>query len=144
MHVEQRHNLGREEAVRRINAGVEELLGQDLPAGVVVTGVSRTWSEDTMRFSFTAKKGFFGVPISGAVQVTEDLAALDAELPGLLTAWCPNIRIGVSLLRISVGLTMAMDAGESQRVLPFCGDESVCLYGALHGRLDEPEPAGRH
>ena len=93
MHVEQRHNLGRAEAVRRINAGVEELLGRDLPAGVVVTGVSRTWSEDTMRFSFTAKKGFFGVPISGVVQVTEDLAALDAELPGLLSAFIPEEKI---------------------------------------------------
>jgi len=52
--------------------------------------------------------------------------------------------IGLSLLRISVGLTIAMAARKSQKVLPFCGDESVSFFGALHARLDEPEPAGGH
>jgi hypothetical protein len=93
MRVEQKHNLGRAEAVRRINAGIEGLLGQELPAGVVVTGVSRAWSEDTLRFSFTAKKGFFGVPISGVVRVTEELVALEADLPGILTAFIPEEKI---------------------------------------------------
>ena len=97
MHVEQTYNLGRAEAIRRIDAGVEELLQKDLPAGVAVTGFSKTWAEDTMRFSFTARKGFFGATISGVVLVTEELVALDAELPGVLTAFVPEAKIRENL-----------------------------------------------
>ena len=93
MHVEQKHTLGREEAIRRINASIEEMMSRELPAGVKVSNVTKHWTGDSMRFSFTAKKGFFGATITGVVQVTEGLVAMDAELPGILTAFISEDKI---------------------------------------------------
>ncbi|MDR3457508.1 MAG: polyhydroxyalkanoic acid system family protein [Verrucomicrobiae bacterium] len=93
MHVEQKHNLGKVEAIRRIDAMMEEAMRKGPPAGVVVTDFSKTWSADTLRLSLTAKKGFFGVNIAAAAQVTDELVTVDADLPGLLTAFVSEEKI---------------------------------------------------
>ena len=93
MRIEQKHTLGREEAIRRINVFVEDLLRKEPPAGVKVTEVTKNWTGDSMRFSFTAKKGFFGATIAGTVQVADTLVTLEAELPGILTAFVPEEKI---------------------------------------------------
>jgi len=93
MHVEQKHSLGKAEASRRIDSKIEEAMRQGPPAGIAVADFSKTWSGDTLRISFTAKKGFFGVNIAGVVQVTDDLVTMDAELPGLLTAFVSEEKI---------------------------------------------------
>ena len=93
MHIEQKHNLGKAEAIRRIDAKIEEAMRQGPPAGITMANFTKTWSGDTLRISFTAKKGFFGVNIAGVVQVTNDLVTMDADLPGLLTAFMPEEKI---------------------------------------------------
>lgn len=93
MHIEQAHALGQAEATRRLDACADELLSREFPAGVKVSGLSRTWSGGTMPFSFTAKKGFFGAKISGVIRATDQLVTLDAELPGIVTALVPEEKI---------------------------------------------------
>ena len=93
MHVEQKHSLGKAEAMRRIDAKIEEAMRQGPPAGITMTDFSKTWSGDTLRISFRAKKGFFGVNIAAVARVTDDLVTLDAELPGLLTAFVSEEKI---------------------------------------------------
>src|ERR1700679_1282559 len=93
MHIEQTHLLGREEAVRRINLFIEDMMSRELPAGVKVTAFSKAWSGPEMRFSLTAKKGFFGATITGTVVVRDVLVTMDAELPGILTAFMSEDKI---------------------------------------------------
>ena len=93
MRIEQKHTLGREEAIRRITVVVADLLHREPPGGVKVSEVTKSWTGDTMQFSFTAKKGFFGATISGTVQVADTLVTLEAALPGILTAFVPEEKI---------------------------------------------------
>jgi len=93
MHIEQKHTLGKAEAIRRIDGMIEETMRNGPPAGVTVADFSKVWSGDTLRISFTAKKGFFGVKIAGVMLVADDLVTMDAELPGLLTAFLPEEKI---------------------------------------------------
>ncbi|HEV2693747.1 MAG TPA: polyhydroxyalkanoic acid system family protein [Verrucomicrobiae bacterium] len=88
-----KHTLGKAEAIRRIDDMIEEAMRKGPPAGVTVADFSKAWSGDTLRISFQAKKGFFGVTIAGAVQVADELVTMDAELPGLLTAFVPEEKI---------------------------------------------------
>jgi hypothetical protein len=46
-----------------------------------------------MRFSFKAKKGFIGTTISGVIRVNDDSVVMDADLPGLVTAFISEDRI---------------------------------------------------
>lgn len=93
MRIEQQHNLGKAEAIRRINVLVEDLLRREPPAGVKVTDVAKNWTGDGLQFSVTAKKGFFGATITGTVQVTDVLVTLEAVLPGILTAFISEDKI---------------------------------------------------
>jgi hypothetical protein len=46
-----------------------------------------------MRFSFKAKKGFFGTTISGVIRVNDDSVVMDCDLPGLVTAFVSEDQI---------------------------------------------------
>jgi hypothetical protein len=94
MHIEQRHNVGKEEAIQKIDLFLDDLIRRQFPGDVTIKEPSRTWSDDAMRFSFKAKRGFIGATISGVVRVTDDCVIMDCDLPGLVTAFVSedNIR----------------------------------------------------
>ena len=93
MHIERNHNVGKAEAMRRIDTWLEELMGREFPAGVTIQDASKSWSGSTMNFSFRAKKSFFGATISGAIQVNDESAIFDAELPGIITTFVSEDQI---------------------------------------------------
>lgn len=69
------HELGRAEARRRIDTGLDQLIGQIGAAG----DLERSWEGDTLKFSLVA----IGQTVSGSVAVEEREARLEIVLPGL-------------------------------------------------------------
>jgi len=93
MHLEYKHRLGQAEAIRKIDAGLDDLLARPFPGGVAVTEVSRSWSDNVLHCSFRAEKGIFGTLIAAVVRVQDDLVVMDCNLPGLVTAFISEDKI---------------------------------------------------
>ena len=93
MHIERTHNVGKKEAIHKINTFLDELMRRQFPGGVAIKEASRSWSDNAMRFSFKAKKGFFGTTISGVIRVNDDSVVMDCDLPGVVTAFVSEDQI---------------------------------------------------
>ncbi len=93
MHIERRHNISKEEAIQKIDSFLDDLMRRQFPGDVAIKEASKSWSEDAMRFSFKAKKGFFGATISGVIRVNDDSVVMDSDLPGLVTAFVSEDQI---------------------------------------------------
>jgi Putative polyhydroxyalkanoic acid system protein (PHA_gran_rgn) len=87
MHIERRHNVGKKEAIHKIDTFLDDLMRRQFPGDVAIKEASKSWSDDVMRFSFKAKKGFFGTTISGVIRVNDSSVVMDSDLPGLVTAF---------------------------------------------------------
>ncbi len=72
MHIERTHNVGKEEAIQKIDTFLNDLMHRQFPGNVAIKEASKSWSNDAMSFSFKAKKGFLGATISGVIRVTQD------------------------------------------------------------------------
>lgn len=93
MHIERKHNLGKEEAIHKIDAFLDDLMRRQFPGEVAIKDASKSWSDDAMSFSFKAKKGFFGTKISGVIRVNDESVVMDSDLPGLVTAFVSEDQI---------------------------------------------------
>jgi hypothetical protein len=93
MHIERRHSVGKEEAIQKIDTFLEGLMRRQFPGDVAIKEASKSWSDNAMRFSFKAKKGFFGATISGVISVNDDSVIVDSDLPGLVTAFVSEDQI---------------------------------------------------
>jgi len=69
------HELGRAEARRRIEAGVEQFIHQIGGVGEV----TRAWSGDTLQFSLQA----LGQVVTGTIGVEDREVRLEVRLPGI-------------------------------------------------------------
>jgi hypothetical protein len=94
MRIERNHNLRKEEAVRRIDTFLDDLMNRQFPGGITIEEPSKSWSDNVMRFSFKAKKGFFCTTISGIVRVNDDSVIMGSDLPVLVTAFVSEDKIG--------------------------------------------------
>jgi hypothetical protein len=93
MHIEREHNVGKVEAIHKIDAFLDDLMGRQFPGSITIKESSRSWSGDALHFSFKAKKGFIGTTISGVIRVNEDSVVMDSDLPGLVTAFVSEDKI---------------------------------------------------
>ncbi len=93
MHIERNHNLGKEEAIHKVDSFLDDLMRRQFPAGITIEEPSKSWSDNVMRFSFKAKKGFFGTTISGTLRVDDDSVIMDSDLPSLVTAFVSEDKI---------------------------------------------------
>jgi hypothetical protein len=93
MHIERRHNVGKEEAIHKIDTFLDDLMRRQFPGNVTIKEASKSWSDDVMRFSFNAKKSFFGATISGVIRVNDDSVIMDSDLPGLVTTFVSEDQI---------------------------------------------------
>jgi putative polyhydroxyalkanoic acid system protein len=93
MHIQRNHNVGKEEAIHKIDTFLDDLMRRQFPGGVAIKEASKSWSDNVMRFSFKAKKGFIGAMISGVIQVNDDSVVMDSNLPGLITAFVSEDKI---------------------------------------------------
>lgn len=72
------HKLGKEEALRRIRAGLEKAQGSF--AGLTLT--DQTWSGDQLQF----KAGAMGQTVPGEIEVLNDGVRIAVDLPFFLAA----------------------------------------------------------
>ena len=93
MHIERKHNLCKEEAIQKIDTFLDDLMSRQVPGGITIKEPFKSWSDNVMRFSFKAKKGFFGTTISGMIRVNDDSLVMDSDLPGLVTAFVSEDKI---------------------------------------------------
>jgi hypothetical protein len=93
MHIERNHNVGKEEAIHKIDTFLDDLMRRQFPGGVAIKEASKSWSDNAMRFSFKAKKGFIGATISGVIHVNDDSVVMDSNMPGLVTAFVSEDKI---------------------------------------------------
>jgi hypothetical protein len=87
MYIERKHNLGKEEAIHKIDSFLDDLMRRQFPGSVTIKEPFKSWSDETMHFSFKARKGFIGATISGVIRVNDDSVIMDSDLPGLVTAF---------------------------------------------------------
>lgn len=93
MRIEKDHNVGQQEAIRKIDTFLDELMQRDFPGGVTVRESSKSWSGNAMNFSFKAKRGWVGTTISGVIRVSDQSVVMDSDLPGLVTTFVSEDRI---------------------------------------------------
>ena len=84
MKIERNYKASQQEAIHKIDSFLDELMKRDFPGGVVVKEPTKSWSGNTMDFSFKLKKGFLGTKLAGKIQVEDGKIILDSELPGLV------------------------------------------------------------
>jgi hypothetical protein len=71
------HRLGRQEAKRRVDAGVSRL-GPELAA--VVGGLDHSWNADALNFRATA----LWQTITGRIEVLDDAVRVEIDLPWMM------------------------------------------------------------
>src|SRR5437773_1114449 len=100
MHLERSHKVDKHEAIRRVDTFLDELMRSQLPAGVTIKDASKTWTGDTMKFSFKPKKGFIPLgAVSGIVHVSANSIAMDAGMPPLITKFVPEETISKAIIK---------------------------------------------
>ena len=87
MYIERKHNLGKEEAIHKIDSFLDDLMRRPFPGGITIKEPFKSWSDEEMHFSFKARKGFIGATISGFIRVNDDSVIMNSDLPGLVTAF---------------------------------------------------------
>ena len=93
MHIERNHNLGKGEAIHKIDTFLDDLMSRQFPGGITIQEFSKSWFDNAMRFSFKVKKGFIGTTISGVIRVNDDSVVMDSDLPGLVTMFVSEDKI---------------------------------------------------
>jgi Putative polyhydroxyalkanoic acid system protein (PHA_gran_rgn) len=100
MHLERSHKVDKDEAIRRIDTFLDELMRSRLPAGVTIEDASKTWTGDTMKFSFKPKKGFISLgAVSGIVHVSANSIAMDAGVSPLITRFVSEQTISKVIIK---------------------------------------------
>ena len=79
------HQLGRDEAKRRLSEGASQLLSQQ---GGLLGRVEQRWDGDTMHFLVAAA----GQSVSGTAHVTEQTVNLDIALPWMLSLLAGTVK----------------------------------------------------
>lgn len=93
MHIEERHELGQQEAISRLDGFLDALMERQPPGGITIKNPEKAWNGNTMDFSFSAAKGLFGTSISGRMRVEDDRVVVDSELPVLIRSFVGEDRI---------------------------------------------------
>lgn len=93
MEIIRKHGTKKETAVATIDTFLDALMQKEFPGSVTIEQPAKEWEGDRMKFSFQAKKGFFGTKISGTVHVDEEKVQFHADLPPIVTRAVPEEKI---------------------------------------------------
>jgi hypothetical protein len=86
MRIELAHQLTMDEIKQRGDTLADRLVEIQMPGGVAIGNVAKSWSGDQMDFSFRASKGFFGADIKGQLLVSVSSAVLDIAVPPMVSS----------------------------------------------------------
>lgn len=93
MRIERNHSASQQQAIQTIDSFLDELMKRDFPGGVVVKEPVKSWSGNTMNFSFKVKKGLLSTKIEGDIEVRDGKVILDSELPGLVRTFVSEEKV---------------------------------------------------
>jgi hypothetical protein len=93
MQITKEHKTSKDQAIKKIDSFLNDLMAREFPAGVKIKDPQKEWRGSVMNFSFRAKKGFAGTTISGTVQVTDTQVILDSVLPGIVTTFVSEDKV---------------------------------------------------
>ncbi len=99
MRIEQKHRLGQQEAIRRIDTILDDLMAREPPGGITVSNAWKNWDGNRMDFSASAGKGLFRTTVSGRMLVTDDAVVVESELPGIVKSFIGEERVAAVLQR---------------------------------------------
>lgn len=85
------HNRTKEQVKATVDRSFDNLFRGIGGIPLQITNEQRSWSGDTLSFSFDAKLGLLNAPIKGTVEVTDRDVIVDADL-GLLEKLLPAAR----------------------------------------------------
>jgi hypothetical protein len=80
------HNLGREEARRRIVEGFDQI-EQQITGGMGMVACQQRWEGDRLHFEASA----LGQKMTGRLDVSEDSLGIEIDLPAILAALADRI-----------------------------------------------------
>jgi hypothetical protein len=89
MRVTVSHNKSKAEVRTAIDRSLADLITAAAQSPIEIAGMQKSWSGDTMMFSFTAGMGFLKTPITGSVLVGDKDVTIDVDL-GLLGNLIPE------------------------------------------------------
>jgi len=87
-----RHQTSQQEAIKKIDDYLNELMKEEYP-GVTVIEPQKNWEDYIMRFSFTIQKMLFTLDFSGTVIVTDAEVIGDSDVPDLVLNFIPEEKI---------------------------------------------------
>lgn len=93
MQIIKKHGTTKNEAIKKIDSFLNDLIKREFPAGVKIKDPEKKWNGNVMNFSFRAKKGFVGTTISGNVSVNDTEVKLDSTLPGMVTTFVSEDKV---------------------------------------------------
>ncbi len=91
--MERTHGVDKQEAIRRIDGYLDELVQRQWPMGIKVKEADKKWTGDRLDFSVKGKKGLMGATLHGSIEVGENDALLKMDLPGVVTSLVGEDRI---------------------------------------------------
>jgi hypothetical protein len=82
------HGSNKEAVKQAVNRSLDDLFTSSVPQPVKLVQQHRSWSGDSLSFSFLATMGLLRTPITGTVHVTDREVTIDVNL-GLLERLIP-------------------------------------------------------
>src|SRR5262245_2372590 len=93
MQIKRLHKTTEADARQKVDCVMEQLAQTQLPAGIKITSLDKSWSQKELRFSVQAKKAFFKTKIEGRFVVTDESIVLDFSVPPIVGSLISEDRI---------------------------------------------------
>jgi len=93
MQIRRLHKTTEADARQKVDRVMEQLAQTQLPAGIKITSLDKSWSQKELRFSVQAKKAFFKTKIEGTCVVTEKSIVLDFLVPPIVGSFISEDKI---------------------------------------------------
>jgi len=93
MQIRRLHKTTEVDARQKVDSVMEQLAQTQLPAGIKITSLDKTWSQKELRFSLHAKKAFFKTKIEGRFVVTDESIVLDFLVPPIVGSFISEDKI---------------------------------------------------
>jgi len=92
MHLTLLHKTTQEEAIKKIDRYLNELLAQGYP-GIRIIDPEKKWDNNIMRFSLTVQKLFLSLDLEGIIIVTDSEVVGEGDVPGIVLTFFSEERI---------------------------------------------------
>src|SRR5947199_4083957 len=97
MRVTVTHNQTKQEVIRRIDQGLDDIFKGATGGMVQITEEQRSWVGDQLNFSFNARAAFMTIPVKRLVIVEDHLVTIDIDLPSFVSNLFPEQKMATGI-----------------------------------------------